>query len=178
MRLGDLGMQIRKEFPKFKIVRKSTSTLMKAIDIFLKVITFGQMKRFMTFVTTVGTTVYVFEEWSERSTTSRIIILRHERVHMRQRKKYGSFLFTFLYLFFPFPVFFAYYRRKFEMEAYEETMKSLVDLLPATSKRTLRSSTFKEAMVKHFTTAEYFWMWPFKGAISRWYDEAVKRLES
>ena len=161
MQLGELERQIRKEFPKFNIVRKSESLLMKAIDIFLKVITFGRMKRFMIrFTTTVGCTVYVTEKWSESTTISRIITLRHERVHMRQRKKYGSFLFTFLYLFFPFPVLFAYYRRKFEMEAYEETMRSLVDLLPAGRGRTLKSKRFKASMVKHFTTAEYFWMWP------------------
>ena len=175
MRLRELEQQIRDEFPEFKVVAKSNSKLMKAIDIFLKVITFGQMTGFMTrFITTVGYTVYVTDTWSTHDQASRAIILRHERVHMRQRKKYGSFLFSFLYLFFPFPVGLAYYRMKFEKEGYEESMKALVE---QHGMAILKIPSNKQRFVDHFTTSQYFWMWPFKGAISRWYDEVVERLE-
>jgi len=175
MTLAELEQQIRDEFPKFKVVAKSNSKLMKAIDIFLKVITFGQMKSFMTrFITTVGYTVYVTDSWSERPQVGRVITLRHERVHMRQRKKYGAFLFTFLYLFFPFPVGLAYFRMKFEKEGYEESMRALFEEHGAA---VLKIPSNKQRFVDHFTTAQYFWMWPFKGAIGRWYDEVVKELE-
>jgi hypothetical protein len=178
MTLGELEKQIHKEFPKFKVVPKRKSTLMKAIGIFLKVITFGQMDSFMTqFTTTLGYTVYVTDVWPTHSDNARMIILRHERVHMRQRKKYGSFLFSFLYLFFPLPVIFAYYRMKFEKEGYEETMRAVFELLPATGLKTLKSAKFRNMTVAHFTTAEYFWMWPFKDAVTRWYDGVVEKLE-
>jgi len=179
MTLPELEQQIHDEFPDFKVVPKSSSSLMRAIDIFLKVITFGLMKTFMTrFITTVGYTVYVNRTWGLKHDVAKMLTLRHERVHMRQRRKYGSFLFTFLYLFFPVPVLFAYYRRKFEMEAYEETMLSMLELLPLSGEGTLMTPVFKEIVVRHFTTAEYFWMWPWRSSVERWYDETLARLRS
>jgi hypothetical protein len=30
--------------------------------------------------------------------------------------------------------------------------------------------------VRQFTSAAYGWMWPFRGQVERWYDQAVQRL--
>ena len=173
----ELEREIREEFPKFKVVPKSESTLMKVADICLKLITFWQLRTFMTrFTTTVGYTVYVTDSWASMSPVSKMVLLRHERVHMRQRRKYGSFLFTVLYLFLFFPVGIAYFRAKFEKEAYAEGMRAMLELLPETGVSTLQSKQFRDRTVRHFTTAEYFWMWPWKRSIERWYDETVRRL--
>lgn len=174
---AELEQEIREEFPAFKIVQKSTSRLMRAIDIFLKVITFGLMRTFMTrFITTIGYTVYVTEAWSYKSPNARMITLRHERVHMRQRKRYGALWFGFLYLFSYFPLVFAYHRAKFEKEAYEETLNAIAELMPSTGMKTLQSLEFREMIVRHFTSAEYFWMWPFRKSIETWYDGIVSRI--
>ncbi len=163
------------EFPGFEIVYKSESMLMKVIDVFLKLITFGQMSRFMTrFITTIGYKVYVNDRWDAMPAVSKLVVLQHERVHMRQREKYGAFLFSFLYLLFPLPTVFAYYRTKFEKEAYEETLRAM--------KRYhgigfLRRMTTRTVFVRHFINEEYFWMWPFRDSIERWYDEMVESLE-
>lgn len=169
-----LKSEIFTEFPHFKVIPKEESFKMKAINIFLKIITFGQMKTFMThFITTIGQEVYVPTKWKSWPEKSRMSILRHERVHMRQAKKYGRFLFSFLYLFFPLPTVFAYYRMKFEREAYTESLRAMVEYY---GKDAPTDPEVKENMLKHFTSAEYFWMWPWKKGLNKWYDETVKSL--
>lgn len=166
--MGDL----REEFPGFKVVPKSGSQLMRAIDLFLKVVTLWRMDRFMTsFHTTIGTTVYVGSAWWGKSEEEQVITLRHEAVHMRQARRYGRFLFSFLYLFAWLPVGLAWWRAKFEMEAYEETMRAVGEVRGAAAV----SRIDKEKMVAHFTTAEYVWAWPFKKSVEAWFDRAIRK---
>lgn len=169
-----LEAEVREEFPDFKVENKADSGLMKAIDVVLKVITFGQMKAFMTgFITTLGTTVYVPEGWDDHPETGRMEVLRHERVHMRQARKYGRFLFSLMYVALPLPTVFAHFRKKFEQEAYEESLKAMQEYY---GDAVLLDPTVKARMVGHFTSAEYFWTWPWNASISKWYDDAVGRL--
>lgn len=164
------------EFPDFKLVWKRDSTFMKAIDLGLRILTFGQMRQFMTsFITTIGTTMYVHSGWDTLTESEKMIVLRHERVHMRQSKRYGFLLFSFLYLFFPLPLFLSYFRAKFEKEAYEETLRAVRDYVPNWA-LVIQLPTFRESILKHFTTAEYAWMWPFRKSLERWYDGAVAEL--
>lgn len=169
--LDELIEDIKKEFPSFKIVLKQESERMKAIDVFLRIITFNTMQKFMTdYTTTVGYTVYVGRGWYSRSEKSRVITLRHERVHMRQRKKYGFVLFSFLYLLCA-PTLFAYWRAKFEKEAYEESMRASAELYGAHMLQAIRGN-----IVDHFLSADYFWMWPFRKSVEKWYDAAAERV--
>jgi hypothetical protein len=171
-----LKAEVKAEFPDFKVVNKHESGLMKVIDVALRVITFGQLKQFMSnFITTVGTTVYVFDGWDDRPVTARMEILRHERVHMRQVRKYGRFLFSVMYLLLPLPTVFAHFRKKFEQEAYEESLRALQEYH---GDAVLKDPIVKEQMIAHFTSAQYFWTWPWTKSISGWYDDTVKRLLS
>lgn len=172
MQIAELLANIKAEYPDFKLVEKSTSKLMKVIDVLLKVITFWRMTEFMTsFTTTLGYTVYTASGWSDLSERTKIAILRHERVHMRQKKE-GGFLFSVKYLLLPFPILWAYYRMKYEMEAYEESMKVLWEY------RGIAGFTreYREAMLRHFTSAEYFWMWPWKARLNKWYDGVLDQM--
>lgn len=174
---AELEAEIREEFPKFKMVHKRDSWLMQVADILLKLVTFWRMKTFMTeYATTLGYTLYVSDYWELRSTTARMIILRHERIHMRQRRRYGVLVFSLLYALVFFPVVFAYYRAKFEKEAYEETMRAVLEYIPGTGGVTLMSERYRRRVVRHFTSAEYLWMWPWRRSIERWYDSTVKTL--
>ena len=169
----DLLKSIALEFPDFKLVKKTDSKLMILIDVLLKVLTFGKMKKFMNqFITTLGNTVYVPDDWDDSSSSSKAITLRHERVHMRQSKKMGRFAFSIAYLFLPVPVLFAAYRRKFEMEAYEESLRAYNEYYG----KKFFTPALKEHVVKHFTSAEYFWMWPWKESIEQWYDNVVEEI--
>ncbi|MFA5202890.1 MAG: hypothetical protein WC708_00540 [Lentisphaeria bacterium] len=146
---------------------------MKLIDVCLKIITFGQMKTFMTnFTTTIGYTVYVSSSWEKMTDINKIIILRHERIHMQQRNKYGPLMFSFLYLFFPLPCIFAYFRMKFETEAYAETIKATAELTEIGA-ALVQSKEYKEKIIKNFTEASYFWTWPFRASLEAWYSRAL-----
>lgn len=174
MYLGQLKQQISAEFPGFKIVPKASSRLMRMIDVFMKIITFGKMKLFMTnFVTTLGVTVYVPLSWDTWASFSQAAVLRHERVHMRQARRLTTPFFKFLYLFPILPLGLAYFRARFEMEAYEETLRAYAEF-----GTDIANPALKEKMLRHFTTAEYGWMWPFQEAVGRWYDRTVLKILS
>jgi hypothetical protein len=163
------------EFPKFKLVNKRNSWLMHAISGLLFVITLGLMRGFMqSYITTVGFTVYVPDDWSTWPQAQRAVILRHERVHMRQRAKYGMALFSLLYLFLPLPGLCSYFRMKFEMEAYAETIYAMCELY-VTGVGIVQTPSFKAGIISQFTGPSYFWMWPFKKRIEVWYDETVRK---
>lgn len=173
---SDILDEIREEFPDFKIVWKEDSRLMKLIAGLLFFITFGRQRTFQTaYITTIGCTVYVPACWRENSDISRVITLRHERVHMRQRRSLSMPLFTFLYLLFPLPGGLAYFRTLFELEAYEETIKATMELYPNGAQLVLRPEARRQ-MVENFTGPGYFWMWPFRPRIERWYDATVARV--
>jgi hypothetical protein len=164
--------EISSEFPDFKVRRKSERTLMKVINVILLVLTFGQQRSFMTgFTTTLGNTVYTSSKWDSFSPIAQILILRHERVHMRQARKHGRFLFSFLYLFCWLPVWRAHWRTKFEQEAYEESMRALLEY-----GEDPRNIVFRARTIKHFTSAEYFWMWTNEKDVAAWFDAATSRI--
>lgn len=172
-RLDTLISEIKDEFPDFQLISKSQSWLSKVINIFLLIITFGQQKTFMTkYTTTIGHTIYTPSSWDEWHEANKIIILRHERIHLRQAKKYTRFLFSFLYLFVFFPTVFAYFRKKFEQEAYEESIRARIEYFGV---EFVKKPGYKESLVKQFISAQYFWTWPFKKSIEEWFDKALER---
>ena len=163
--------EIQLEFPDFKIIQKSESKLMKVLNFLLLIISFGQAREFMThFTTTLGTKVYVTDDWDTDEATSRISLLRHERIHMRQARKYSQPLFSFLYLFVLFPIGLAYFRMKFEKEAYAESVKADIELHG--TYRVL-SPEYKAWLAGQFTGAGYLWTWPFKKSIDMWVTKTI-----
>lgn len=156
------------------VVTKDKSFLMKAISMFLLIITFGGMRNFMTgFVTTIGKTVYVPSDWASRPPQGRAITLRHEMKHLEQERRLGGLLYKFLYVFVFLPGGLAYYRAKFEKEGYAETMRGSAQ---AYGVDVLKSDKFKANIIGHFISAEYFWMWPFKKSMERWYDATATSI--
>ena len=173
MTVLELENEIRAEFPKFRIVQKRDSALMRAINIFLTIISFGQIKQFMTsFTTTVGTTVYVTDSWATSSEESKKMLLRHERVHMRQAKRLTRPLFSFLYLFVFLPGGLAWFRAKFEREAYEETFRAAFEYF---GREHVFSREFRDHVAKNFTGPAYLWMWPFPKTIDKWMLDAAEK---
>lgn len=163
-------LALKKEFPKFRLVEKKNSLLMKVINIFLRVITFGKMNTFMSdFTTTIGYAVYTPTNWD---TFDRVGVLRHERIHMQQKERYGLW-FSISYLFLWLPIGLAYFRMRYEQEAYEESMRYVSRKFGI---EVIESEEYRKNTIKHFTSAEYFWTWLFKKSIEQWYDDTVKCL--
>ena len=166
-----LYLETRQQFPKFKMVSKQNSLFMKFLNVLLKIISFGQLKNFMRFTTTIGYTIYTSENWDHFSEENKIELLRHERIHMYQLHKYG-FLFFIMYLFLPFPILCAHYRKKFEQEAYEESMRCLMEEKGSKS----FTEQFRDRMIKRFTGSSYLWCWHSSKDIEKWYDDFVGNL--
>lgn len=166
--------EILAEFPAFRIVPKAGDPFSIAIDVGLRVITLGAQRHYMTrYHTVIGDTLYVPEAWSTMTDVARVILLRHERVHLRQRRRYGMLPFALLYLLPFFPLGLAWFRARFEWEAYRETLRATAELrgLPALDDPLLRSE-----IVRRFVSGDYGWMWPFPRTVQRWYDQAVAEL--
>lgn len=170
--LEQLNADIGREFPSFKVVYKAESTLMRAVNVVLSIVTLGNSKMFMSdFTTTIGNTVYVPSTWSMMSTASQCVTLRHERVHMRQAKKMSFLLFALLYVFFPLPLGLAWCRAKFEMEAYAETLRAWNEY-----GANITQTGFRQDVIDHFLTGQYGWMWPFRKSIETWYDLTASQV--
>lgn len=166
--------EIRTEFPRFQILEKASSQLMRAIDRALRALTFGQQCHFMSeYHTVIGSTLYTAPTWHPMADEDKVVLLRHERVHLRQARKLGLPLMAFLYLIPIFPVGLAYARARLEWQAYQETLRATFELKGESS---LRSARLREQIVRRFTGPDYGWMWPFRRAVERWYDQHVELL--
>jgi hypothetical protein len=167
--------ELEVKFPGLRVMKKRDSRFMKIINVLLMIITFGQLKTFMTqFATTIGKTIYVFDDWDYYDDFARAGILRHEGVHVAQFEKHGRIMFSLQYLLWPFPFLWATKRRDFEQEAYIESMRARAEYYGAS---TLRYKEYKQHLFKNFTTSAYFWMWPWRKQLEEWYESNVKALE-
>jgi len=164
-----------REFSGFRIVPKRESALSKLIDLALKLVTFGGQREYLThYHTVLGNTLYTPASWENTPDLERLITLRHERVHLRQRRRLSFPVMAFVYMVPFFPVGLAYGRARLEWEAYEETLAATAELRGLEA---LRSPALREHIVRRFTGADYGWMWPFRSVVERWYDDATTRIE-
>ncbi len=161
--------EIRGEFPSFQIRKKRTSLLQRAIHVVLAILTLGGQRVYLTrYHTVLFGTLWVPDAWDAMSDADQYILLRHERVHLRQRKRMGDLWMSFVYLMPFFPLFFAWGRARIEWEAYAETIRATAEVLGIDAAANLRPH-----IIKRFTGPEYGWMWPFPRAVNRWFDEAL-----
>lgn len=168
--------QLCAEFPGFRIVSKRGDPLSRCISVALRWVTFGGQRRYMThYHTVIGRTLYVPDCWEEMTDLDKVILLRHERVHLCQSRRYSPVLMAFLYLVPWCPIGLAWGRARLEWEAYEETLRATAELkgMDAAVEPGLRSR-----IVSRFTGPDYGWMWPFRRQVERWYDEAVGRIQA
>ena len=166
--------EIKVEFPSFSIRKKRESKLQRLIHVALAVITLGGQRVYFTrYHTVLWGTLWVPDAWDTMSDAERYILLRHERVHLRQRQRMGDLLMTWVYLIPFFPLFFAWGRARIEWEAYVETIRATAEVLGIDAAANLRPQ-----IVKRFTGPEYGWMWPFPKAVNAWFDEALADVKA
>lgn len=170
-RYDTLVEALRTEIPGFRVVRKDTSTFHRAIHYALVGITFGQMRSYLdSFQTTIGKTVYVTSDWDEWTPDERYVTLRHEAVHLRQFKRFTLPVMAVLYVLLPLPMGLAYFRARFEMEAYAETVRAAAEVYGTAY---ARGDEHRKYVIDQFVGASYGWMWPFRGQLNRWYDRVL-----
>jgi hypothetical protein len=174
--LGSFLVEMEAEFPSFRVVKKAESRLCAAIDVALKIVTFGRQRSFLSvYYTVIGDTLYVPAGWDDVDPVNAVITLRHERIHLRQRRRWTLPGMAFLYLVPLFPLGLAYGRARIEWEAYEETLRATWELRGAAA---ARSPSLRAHVVERFVGPDYGWMWPFRAQVERWFDEALLRIEA
>lgn len=157
-----------------RIVKKPDSPLHKVIHHALVVLTFGGMRSYLDdYQTTIGRTIYVTADWDERDPLERYCTLRHEAVHLRQFRRFTLPGMAFLYLFLPLPLGVAYFRARFEMDAYAESIRAAAEIHGSAYPR---SAGYRAHVLEQFTGPSYGWMWPFRRALERWYDGVLATL--
>ena len=164
------------EFPRFRVVYKRASPLSHALHVALFLVTLGGQRKFLNgYYTVLGDTLYVPDSWDSLNDAERVILLRHERVHLRQRRRYGTVGMALLYLLPFFPLGLAYGRARIEWEAYTETLRATAELLGL---KAAMDPALRECIVSRFTGPDYGWMWPFRSQVERWYQLALVRIQT
>lgn len=166
--------EIRREFPRFRVIKKRGDPLSHLIDVLLRVITLNGQREYITsYHTILANRLYVPDGWETINDESRVITLRHERVHLRQNRRYTPLGMAVIYTLPFFPLGLAYGRARIEWEAYAETIRATAEFrgFDAAASPHLRAH-----IVSQFTSAAYGWMWPFPAQIERWYDLVLAEL--
>jgi hypothetical protein len=160
------------EFPAFAIVPKRESPLQKLIARLLAVVTLGGQRHYMTrYHTVLFGKLYVPDAWEAMDDGARYVLLRHERVHLRQRRRMGDVAMGFVYLFPLFPIGLAWGRARIEWEAYVETIVATAELYGLDAARKL-----EDDIVRRYVGPDYGWMWPFPATIRRWFQHVIDDL--
>ena len=174
-RLNRLLDEIRREFPRFQLIRKDRSRFQRALHYTLIAITFGQMREYLDgYHTTLGRRVYVTRDWDERHPLDRYVTLRHERVHLRQFRTYSLPLMALLYLLLPLPMGLAWFRARFEKQAYAETILATAEVW---GREHAADPDLRNHIIRQFTGPTYGWMWPFHHQLENWYDSVLERIQ-
>lgn len=166
--------EIQREFAGFTVVAKEASTLSHLIHLGLQTLTLGGQRRYLTdFHTVIGRTLFVAPSWRTLPDVDRVILLLHERVHLRQGRRLGFLGMALVYLLPIFPVGLAYGRARLEWEAYTETVRAT-----AARKGLAAAEALRPGIVRRFCSADYGWMWPFPVTVNRWYDRVIAQIEA
>jgi hypothetical protein len=166
--------EIRAEFPSFHILPKRSSKLQRAIHVVLVGITLGGMRTYLTrYHTVLFGKLWVPDSWEQMSDVDRYVLLRHERVHLRQRARMGDVVMGFVYLVPFFPLGLAYGRARIEWEAYIETIKATFETAGIDAAKRL-----KKPIADRFVGPDYGWMWPFRKSVEGWFDAVIAEIET
>ncbi len=172
--LGRILSDIRREFPTFEIRRKRDSALQRALAVALAAVTLGGQRSYLThYHTVLFGKLYVPDAWDRMDELARYVLLRHERVHLRQRARMGDLAMGLVYLLPILPVLLAWGRARLEWEAYLETIRATAEVYGLDAARAL-----EDEIVRRYVGPDYGWMWPFPAVIRRWFREAVADLEA
>jgi len=149
-----------------RIVRKGEAAHQRFVDRALRILSFGGQTTYLTnYVTTLGHTIFVPDDWDRSEPGGRLAVLRHELVHIEQFERFGVLGMSILYGLLPLPIGLAYGRARLELEAYRETIRATAEI---DGIDLATSAWLRESIVERFVGPDYLFMWPFRGVVTRW----------
>ena len=163
---------IKRIFPKFRIVSKRNNYFMLWLNRTVQLFN----KKFMTqYTTTIGYSIFTPDDWSKRSYTSRYSTMIHEMIHLQQFRKFGFIPYSILYIFVPIPVFLAYFRKKFEQEAYAI---NIILAYKQKGRKHVLSKQYKQNVIDQFCSNLYGYTWHSKESIAKWLESLVSKIDN
>ena len=146
----DIVEEIKKEFPSFEVIDKKKSILMRLL-FNIALMRLWNPHFMELYVTVMFGKVYMPDNLI--GTYTGYQILRHERVHLRDAKRWPV-LFELSYLLFPLP-FIITMRAYWEYRAYCESLIVQFETYGYVYQGTI------DFIVTQFTSSYYLWMFPF-----------------
>ncbi len=175
-RLDALHEAMARRSRPVRVVIKRAYWHQRAAHHALRILTFGGQNRYLShYVTTLGHTIYVPDDWCDWDPAHAWEVLRHELVHVDQFERIGWLGIILIYGFFPLPAGLAYGRARLEWEAYRETLRAVAEL---EGLEAAQSPALHAQIIERFTGPDYGWMWPFPRQVQRWIDEALPEIEA
>lgn len=175
-RLARLLEELAEEFPDHRIILKSESRFQKLLHRVLVVVTLGGNREYLTgYHTTIGRRIYVTPDWEQMARDRRYAVLMHERVHMRQFRRFTFVGMMLLYLLVPLPAGLAWFRAHFEKAAYAESIRATAEIHGF---ERARAPEYRQHIIDQFTGPSYGWMWPFRRSMERWYDRVLADIQA
>jgi len=170
--LAELGQR----FPKLRLVDKREDRFSRLLDVLVRLGTFGGNSAYLTrYVTTLGQTIYLPTGWEQRSDRERVVVMRHEVVHLEQFRRYGKLGMALLYIFPILPIGLALGRAHLEWEAYAETFRATAEVFGVEA---ARDPALRAHVVAQFVGPAYGYMWPFRRSVERRIDAVLARLDA
>lgn len=181
----------------FTVKFKNESLFMK----FLGTLMFFNPNFMTHYITTIGKTIYFpSRQWVNDNKKSAKIIVLHENIHIMDAAKLTQPLFSLLYLLpqwlvlVAIPLFFlhwflalmalvfllplpAYFRMTFERRAYTFSIYGAFKYAQKNGE-TIDLDASALSHVSQFTTAGYYFMWPFKTSLTSYFLEASKQIQA
>jgi len=163
-----LADNVKREFPRFRVTPRNKSWLRPVFAL----LGFITRRNYSRFITTIGSTMYVSENWDTLPSTFRYRTLRHELQHIRQFNCWPlgralwpvNYLLTALAYLLVLPVFWTM-RAHFERQGYTQTLLVDYELRGhITDRRMERNARWLAGI---FGSSTYFFMWRKKAAY-RW----------
>jgi len=174
--LAELMRDLETRKKPVRVVEKSRFWHQRAAAKALWLVTLGGQNRYLTdYVTTLGHTIYVPDDWERRSAAARLETLRHEVVHVEQFETWGIPVMVLVYGLLPLPFGLAYGRARLEWQAYAESLRAIADLHGLEA---ARAPHVHAHIVARFTGPDYGWMWPFPRMVKRWIDDELAAIET
>lgn len=144
----------------------------KLINFILRLLTFYLIKwpDFTVNATPLGKTLWIGSEWYKLSLRNRMLIVQHERDYFRliwftKQGKWRGWLYycwhLFLYLFFPFPCWFAFYRQHVLKHCWQKTINHHI----ATGKNGKMNRLVYRRLIHQLSGPAFFYAFTEKGAI-------------
>jgi hypothetical protein len=156
---------------KAQIIRKKENyKWCRVVNSLWNFITRRKDDNFMHRTSTVGGYIYVAQGWDlwTAEAASTYVMLRHELRHVHFFENYGTFFGLLLYLFFPLPLGLAYVRYCVEREAVIDEITAIFLLGGDYALRV-------EDYVRSLSGWKYFYAWPFKRSIRKWFHRELLR---